>query len=102
MRVFIAVLACLALVACGGPDESLITSSATAAPALEAVPPPIPTQLDEQRPMPAEGLMWQVVWSQAAQEFQLVQAPVEERFFHPVDVSVPPPELPPAPCPDCR
>lgn len=100
MRTLVVALASLALVGCGGLDESGLPKVPVAsAPALEGLEPPVDTHLEK---MPEQELIWAVVWSAAANEFRLVQVPVEERFFYPVDVNVPPPELPPPPCPSCR
>ena len=104
MRALIAALASLALVACGGPDEALITEGTAAVtnPALDGLPPSIPTRIEAPLPMPDAALVFVLMGTQRGDALDLVQGPVEERFFHPVDVNVPPPELPPAPCPDCR
>lgn len=103
MRTFVIVFASLVLAACGGLDESTLPNDPVATtPALEAVEPLEPIDDMHLERMPEQELIWEVVWSAAANEFMLVQVPVEERFFYPVDVSVPPPELPQAPCPVCR
>lgn len=106
MRTLIMVLASLVLSGCGGLDESTLPNDPVATtPALEAVEPLEPLEPISDmhlEKMPEQEQLWEVVWSAAANEFMLVQVPVEERFFYPVDVSVPPPELPPAPCPVCR
>lgn len=75
----------LALVGCGGLDEAAVPEqTATSVAALEEVLPV-------------------VVWARGGgPALQLVQVPVEERYFYPVDVNVPPPELPSPPCPACR
>jgi hypothetical protein len=103
MKTLIATLASLALAGCGGLDESALPAGAgEAETAVLQNPPMAKTQLDEPLPMPEEGKKWAVIWSRGGDALQLVQVPVEERFFHPVDVNVPPPELPTPPCPSCR
>ncbi|MDP1823688.1 MAG: hypothetical protein Q8L48_10610 [Archangium sp.] len=100
MRTLVIALASLALAGCGGLDESNLPDvSGTSAPALEGQESTLDTHAEK---MPEQDLVWAVVWSAEVNEFTLVQVPVEERFFYPVDVNVPPPELPPAPCPNCR
>ena len=105
MKALLIAIASLALVlACGGPDEVLTTEGPPAVtnPALDGLPPPIPTRIEAPLPMPESALLLEVTGAQRGDALDLVQGPVEERFFHPVDVNVPPPELPPAPCPHCR
>ena len=104
MKTLVATLASLALLGCGGLDESEAAVPEVAsqqAPALENPPPP-DTHIEVPLPMPEEGKKWAVIWARGGDALQLVQVPVEERFFYPVDVNVPPPELPPPPCPSCR
>ena len=103
MKTLIATLASLALAGCGGVDESAVpaVSAVGVEAALQDPPPPI-SRLDEPLPTPDEGKKWEVIYSPAGDPLGLAQVPVEERFFYPVDVNVPPPELPPPPCPSCR
>lgn len=101
MKMLIATLASLALVACGLDESALPAVASAGTPALQN-PPSAETHLEAPLPMPDAGMMWEVIWPRGGDAFQLVQVPVEERFFHPVDVNVPPPALPPPPCPSCR
>ena len=103
MKSLIATLAALALAGCGGLDESEVPAVPVGAEAPVLQNPPMePTHLDAPLPMPEEGMKWAVIWARGGDALQLVQVPVEERFFHPVDVNVPPPALPTPPCPSCR
>jgi hypothetical protein len=45
---------------------------------------------------------WEVVSTEQGLIFRLVQDPVEEHFYFPVDVTQPAPTMPPPPCPACR
>ena len=102
MKTLIATLASLALAGCGGLDESALPAAAEGSEAAVLQNARDTTQLEAPLPMPDEGMKWAVIWSRGGDALQLVQVPVEERFFHPVDVNVPPPELPTPPCPSCR
>jgi hypothetical protein len=104
MRTLVIALASLALVGCGGLDETALPNQVSAEnPAVEGIPPP-PQEghLAAPLPEPRADAVWALVWAREGIALQLVRVPVEERFFHPVDVNTPPPELPPVPCPDCR
>ena len=100
MRTLVISLASLALVGCGGLDETALPNqTSTSVPALGGLPSPSDRQLEEPLPMPVVGVIGA---RRGGDALQLVQVPVEERYFYPVDVNVPPPEIPPPPCPACR
>lgn len=79
------------LLGCGGEDESLVTTKSEA---VQAVP-------DEMLQL-AEAPEWTLVFNEEALRFELVQLPVEERFFYETQPTTTPPETPPPPCPACR
>lgn len=103
MKKLVATLASLALIGCGGPDETTAQGPAQESAqegALER--PPVIEELEAVLPSPEEQALLEVIWARGGDALRLAQDVVEERFFFPVDVTMPPPELPPPPCPSCR
>lgn len=91
MRKLLGALTLGMLLGCGGEDESLVT--ATKAEAVQSVP-------DEMLQL-AEQPNWTLVFNEEALRFELVQLPVEERFFYETQPCTTPPATPPPPCPTC-
>lgn len=58
--------------------------------------------LDNLPPRPETPLRLVIIETEEGLAFKLVNDPVEERFFHEVDVTQPPPQMPTPPCPTCR
>lgn len=80
------------LLGCGGEDESPLTAQQAATEqALE-------TQVDREVTERVTRLMWNA----ELLRWELVQVPVEERFFHVVTPTAEAPSVPPPPCPVCR
>lgn len=95
-------VAALALTAtgCGSEDEVLTEEAAVARAAIEQATmgmsfDTLPGEIDVKK-------LLEALAAQAANELDAQVRPTEERFFYPVDVSAPPPALPPPPCPSCR
>ena len=91
MRTLLAAAAAALAFGCG-PDAELTDPTAQQTAALDEVVEPA-----LENPMRLE-----IVNTEQGLIFRLVQDPVEERFFVPVDVTQPPPAMPPPPCPTCR
>lgn len=99
MRSMIVVLASLAMFACGGvEDEAPPASQTQQQPGLEGRASPLEAPV----PLLEPAVEFELVWTRAGLALQMVQWPVEERFYYPVGVTMPPPALPTAPCPACR
>ncbi|MDP3501283.1 MAG: hypothetical protein Q8S33_13140 [Myxococcales bacterium] len=98
MKTLTALLASLALWSCGGLDESLVPEAASEVPpALESSQPSEPTMT---KPIPTPVTRAELELT--LNLLRMLQNPVEERFFYPVDLNAPPPGLPLPPCPMCR
>jgi len=76
-----------------GPDEMLDSAPQTATAAIED---------KASDTFPETPMRWEVVNTEQGLVFRIVQDPVEEHFFFPVDVTQPPPGMPQPPCPACR
>lgn len=76
-----------------GPDETLDAAPQSATAAIEE---------KASDTLPANPVRWEVVNTEQGLIFRLVQDPVEEHFYFPVDVTQPAPTMPPPPCPACR
>ena len=101
MKTLTALLASLALCGCGGLDESLVPEAASEAPpALESSPPAASSEptMTKQISTPVTRAELELTLNL----LRMMQNPVEERFFYPVDVNAPPPGMPLPPCPMCR
>jgi hypothetical protein len=100
MKTLIALLASLALLGCGGLDESLVSEVAgDVPPALESSPGVVPPEASMTTVILPPLTKAEVAL--LVDTLRLAQNPVEERFFYPVDLK-PPPGLPTPPCPACR
>lgn len=103
MKTLTVLLASLALCGCGGLDESLAEEAVSQAPpALENEPPGTPPEGTMPKPVPPPRHKLEVTWTKVGLTFRMVQDPVEERFFYPVDLNAPAPGLPTPACPMCR
>lgn len=104
MKHLVATLASCALLGCGGVDEPALAEQPTAEATTTSRLDQVSAEGDEldTLPTPEEEAIWAVIGARVADALKLAQDPVEERFFFPVDVTVPPPGLPPPPCPSCR
>lgn len=100
MKTLTGLLASLALCGCGGLDESLVPEAASGAPpALESSP---PASSEPTMTKPISTPVTRAELELTLNRLRMLQNPVEERFFYPVDVNAPPPGMPLPPCPMCR
>lgn len=102
MRQLLTAVAMMVAVGCGGVDEAFDpTAVSQTSPALEEGVPRAGAPMEAGPVEAPADVAWEIVWEREGPVLRLVETPTEERFYYPVEVTAPAPELPPPACPMC-